>query len=72
MEQSWTYLVAFVLDAIKDRLVRRRAEAGLRPGLLVVLEPRAHPLRSIVEGIAQWFVDTLERITLSHEHLQSR
>jgi len=71
-QHCWTYLFALALNAVQDRLVGRCTEAGLRPGLLVLLEPRAHPLRSIVEGITQWFVDTLKRITLSHEHLNTR
>jgi hypothetical protein len=43
-------------------------EATATPGLLVLLVPRAQPLRTKVKGIPKWLVNAAKNITARHKH----
>lgn len=70
MERDCSDLVAFFLNSIKDRLESRFAKTTLHPPLLITLESGTKPLRSVIKGIAEWFMDALQ-ISASHEDLDA-
>lgn len=66
-----SHLGSFPVNTVQDRLEGGVRKAGLDTSLFVVLEPRAHSFRAVVEGIAEGFVDRLKALAASHKDLRS-
>jgi hypothetical protein len=62
----------FTFDLVENSEKCGVAEAALSPGFHIVFKSGAEPFRSIVEGISEWLVYTVEGITAGHEHLEKR
>lgn len=60
----------FTFDLVENRVKCCVAEAALSPGFYIVFKSGAEPFRSIVEGVSEWLVYTVERITAGHEYLE--
>lgn len=69
---SWqsTYLFAFAVNAIKNRLISRLGESRLLSGLLVISITGTETLWAEVESIAERLVDACECFVAGHEDLQ--
>ena len=63
-------LSTFFLNSVQDGAKGRLGKATVEPGLLIILVSRTQSFRAIIEGIAERFVDALQDVASSHEHLQ--
>lgn len=57
---------------VEDGLKCRITETAIFPSLYVVFKSETEPLRSKIESVPKWFVNTTERITTGHENLACR
>jgi hypothetical protein len=64
-----TYVFAFAVNTVKDRLVSRLGESRLLPRLLVTFVSVTETLGTEVEGIAEGLVDACEGVVAGHEDL---
>jgi len=64
-----TYVFAFTVNTIEDRLVSRLSEPRLLPRLLIVLVSVTETFGTEVESIAEGFVDACESVVAGHEDL---
>jgi hypothetical protein len=64
-------LIPVFLNSVEYGLVSGVAEAAFDPGLFVIVESGAEALWTIVERIAERFMDTFQGITSGHEDLNA-
>lgn len=62
-------LRSFTLNPLQHAVEGRLGETTLNTGGFVIGESSGQPLRTIVEGVSEGLVDTLDGITTSHEDL---
>ena len=65
-------LIAFFLKSVQNGPKGRFLETAGDSSFLIVFVPRAESLGPVVEGIAEWFMNTLEGVTACHEDLQDQ
>ena len=63
-------LSTLFLNSVQDGAKGRLGKATVEPGLLIILVSRTQSFRAIIEGIAERFVNALQDVASSHEHLQ--
>ena len=63
------YLSGLTFDALNNRSKSRLTIAALLASLFVILETVSQSLGAEVEGIAEWLMNGLDRVTPSHKNL---
>ena len=70
-EEQANLFLSLLRDILEDISIRLVRVATFLAGCGIILETFAHELGAKVEGIAEGLMDTLKRVTASHEHLDS-
>lgn len=62
-------LFGLALDFLQHSLVSRLAESTLESFWFIIVISLAEPFRTKVEGIAEWFMNTVQMVALGHKDL---